>query len=66
MFCIQFTGRRASALDVTAVSPGLTILMRTPPVDDAEPGKFTAIAYVSVPNAVVEVAAPAADATVMD
>jgi hypothetical protein len=42
-FCIQFAGRKAAAFEVTAaVSPDDTTLIRTPLVDETEPGKLTA------------------------
>ena len=65
IFSIQFAGSRKSCVDETLPPTVASITFtRIPLVDDDEPGKLREIAKVSVPKAAVEVAAPAAEATV--
>ena len=56
---IQFGGSSVPA----ALSFGLTIAMRHPPVEDTEPGKHSWTAYVCVPKAWLDAAAPPTEAT---
>lgn len=41
IFSTQFAGKKKSAVELTADVAGSTILTRTPPVDDTEPGKLS-------------------------